>query len=49
MGLGILGHAYALLLGRWIVDDLELDWVVSLFVFTMIYFLIGVLTCIVVP
>ena len=47
--MGILGHAYALLLGRWIVDDLELDWVVSLFVFAMIYFLIGVLTCIIVP
>ena len=49
MGLGILGHAYALLLGKWMVDDLELDWVVSLFTFTMIYLLTGILTCVIVP
>ena len=45
----MLGHAYALLLGRWIVSDLGLHWVISLFTFNMIYLLIGVLTCIIVP
>ena len=45
----MLGHAYSLLLGRWIVSDLGLHWVISLFTFNMIYLLIGVLTCIMVP
>lgn len=45
----VVGHAYALLLGKWMVDDLQLHWVISLFTFTMIYLLTGILTCIIVP
>ena len=49
MGLGILGHAYALLLGKWMLADLELDWIISLFTFTMLYLTTGLLTYALVP
>ena len=44
-----MGHAPALLLGKWMIDDLELSWVISLFTFIMIYLFTGILTCIIVP
>ena len=45
----LLGHAPALLLGKWIIDDLGLHWIISLFTFDMIYLLTGILVCILVP
>ena len=48
-GLMLLGHAPALLLGKWMINDLGLHWTISLFTFSMIYLLTGVLVCILVP
>ena len=48
-GLILLGHTIVIPLTRWFIEDLGVNWAGSMLIFTIIYFLTGVLVCAFIP
>ena len=48
-GMILLGHAIAIPLTRWFLEDFGLHWTVSMLIFALIYLLTGVLVCAFIP